>query len=315
MKTFSFVASLVIAAASVAPAAAQYSGSPRSATATRSVLKQPDHVEWADYHVGTVAGPGISGCPEAHVTCSTGVCYGYDNCCCRPLLCTIKRIGRMLDCLLPCNKCCNGGCLFSGRCCGPHLFHRGCCGGYDGCGIDAGCAAPSCSSPIGYPGGYPGATDPFIDDPLPPRPTPEPARDVRYRPTPALSPAPSPLAAHRASPYKVTTASEIDRQHAFEAARREAAPVAAPLTTPHNPRDKFAVQPQPARRVPAASAHSRPVTRSPLQPAVAEEEVSTGPSRLDGARTAPGLLPVTIRRTSAELPAEELEIPVNPLRR
>jgi hypothetical protein len=212
-------------------------------------------------------------------------------------LCCLKKIGRMLDCLLPCNKCCPGGCLFGGCGCGPHLFHRGGCGGCGGCNI--GCSTPSCSSPIGYP-----ASDPFIDDPIPPRPMPEPAKDVRHR-TP-----PSPYAARKVSPYKVTTSGEVTRQRAIEASRREVAPVAAPLTAPFNPRDKVAAQPR---------THSRPAPRSILQPVTAEEdiekEISTvEPARRDAAPATPALLPVTIQRTSAEVETDDLDIPVNPLR-
>jgi hypothetical protein len=291
MKSFRLFISIAIVALSAIPAMAQYSGGSRPAAATRSVLKQADQVEWADYHVNSVAGPGISGCPDAHVGCSTGVCYGYDNCCCRPhLLCCLKKIGRMLDCLLPCNKCCHGGCLFGG--CRPHLFHRGCCNS----GCDVGCAAPSCSSPIGYPG----VSDPFIDDPIPPKPMPEPARDVRYRA------APSPYAARMTSPYKVTTAGEVNRQRAIEASRREVAPVAAPLTTPYNPRDKVAAQPR---------THSRSALKPALRAVSAEEEMTAEPVRREAAPAAPALLPVTIQRASAEVETGDVEIPVNPLRR
>jgi hypothetical protein len=300
MKKFSLIVSLILVALSAIPAAAQYSGgAPRPASATRSVLKQADRVEWADYHVGTVAGPGISGCPDAHVTCSTGVCHGYDNCCCRPhLLCCLKKIGRMLDCLLPCNKCCPGGCLFGG--CGPHLFHGGCCGGRN-----IGCSTPSCSSPIGYPG----AGDPFIDDPVPPQPMPEPAKDVRYR-TKA-----SPYAARQVSPYKVTTSGEVSRQRAIEASRREVAPVAAPVTTPYNPRDKVAIVPRERRQSDLMSALQRVAAEEEIGNEITAEEITAEPARRDQAPAPPALLPVTIQRTSAELPADDLEIPLNPLRK
>jgi|GEM_PF-5160200 hypothetical protein len=292
MKKFSLLVALVLVAVSAIPAAAQYSGSAsRPAVATRSVLKQPDQVEWADYHVGMVAGPGISGCPRAYPTCGGDVCYGYDNCCCpRPLCCCLKKIARMLDCLLPCNNSCSGGCLFGGCRCQPHMFQRGCCGG-----CNVGCSAPSCSSPIGYPG----ASDPFIDDPVPPQPMPEPTRDVRY------GPAPQPTAARRASPYKVTTASEVARQQEIEASRAEAAPIAVPMTT-SNPRDKYAARP---------STHGRSAPKSVLRAALAEEEIVAEAAVHDDASVAPALLPVTIRRTSAEASIDDLEIPVNPLRR
>ena len=153
MKKLSLFVSLVVVGLWADAAMGQYSGGPRTAAATRSVLKQADEVEWADYRAGSIAGPGMSGCPDAHVTCPTGVCYGYDNCCCRPhLLCCLKKIGRMLDCLLPCHKCCPNECVFG--VCRPHLFDCGHCGGCGGHGM--GCAAPSCSTPMDYPG----ASDP-----------------------------------------------------------------------------------------------------------------------------------------------------------
>jgi hypothetical protein len=291
MKKLSLLLWLALVIASAVPAAAQYSPAAQATGTTRSVLKQADQVEWADYHTTSIAGPAISGCPNAHVTCSTGVCYGYDNCCCRPhLLCCLKKIGRMLDCLLPCHKCCPNDCVFGA--CRPHLFDCGRCGG-----CRSGCA-PSCSAPVGYPG----ASDPFIDDPLPPRPMPEPARDVRLRPTPA----PSPYANRRSSPYKVTTASEVARQKDLEVTRRAVAPVAAPVTTPYRASDKFAAQPR---------THSRPAPTAALVPAAAEEEIAPARRGADQAPAPPALLPVTIRRGSAELPVADLDIPVNPLRK
>jgi hypothetical protein len=311
MKKLSLIVSLVIVGLWAHAAMGQYSGGPRTAAATRSVLKQADQVEWADYRAGTIAGPGISGCPDAHVTCPTGVCYGYDNCCCRPhLLCCLKKIGRMLDCLLPCHKCCPNECVFG--VCRPHLFDCGHCGGCGGHGM--GCGAPSCSTPMDYPG----ASDPFIDDPIPPRPMPEPTKDVRLRPAPPMtpSPAPSPYATRRTSPYKVTTTRELARQNEIEAGRSAVAPVAAPLTTPYNPRDKFAAQPQ----SPAPRTDSRPGPQLILQPAAAEEEVSeeeatAQPQSRDEAPALPALLPVAIRRASAQQPVNDPEIPVNPLRK
>src|SRR6185503_4511529 len=99
--------------------------------------------------------PGSHACSP--VGCSCGPCYGYDNCCIRypNLLCCLKRVGRMLDCLLPCQCCtgvnCNGyghghgggGCgLFGG--CKPHFFGGGRCCGSKSCGS---CCAPTCGAP------------------------------------------------------------------------------------------------------------------------------------------------------------------------
>ena len=114
----------------------------------------------------------------------------------------------------------------------------------------------------------------------------------------------------------MTTTRELARQNEIEAGRREVAPVAAPLTTPYNPRDKFAAQPQ----SPGPRTHSRPAPKAVLQPAAAEEEVgeeeaTAEPRGRDEAPVLPALLPVAIRRASAQQPADDLEIPVNPLRK
>ncbi|MEX2175002.1 MAG: hypothetical protein WD872_11615 [Pirellulaceae bacterium] len=274
------------------------------AAVSRSVLRPAEHVEYADFHAGRAGGyagsHGGGGCGCATtVGCSTGIRYGYDSCCPRPhLLCAIKRVGRMLDCLLPCNKCCPGGSLFGG--CRPHLFQRGHCGGGNmGCTT----ACNSCSTPMPYPQHLsdPLRNDPFRDDPVPPRPMPEPARDVRYRPSqqsPLAARANISAAAHSPSPYKVTTGRQQARQPTVEAAtRRQAQPI--------NPRDKTAYQ---------SGIRVSPAQPAVLQQAAVEQEVAQ-PAELEVAPSAPALLPVTIQRTSAQVELVELEIPVNPLRR
>jgi hypothetical protein len=172
----------------------------------------------------------------------------------------------MLDCLLPCNKCCPGGCLVDH--CRPHLFHRGHCGG---CDIGCTTGMPGCSTPLSHPMHL---SDPFIDD-APPKPEPDPAQDVRRYPART-----SPVAARAASPYKVSTASELVRQREIEVA---AARTAQPLLRRASAEDAPARTARPARQAEAAP--------SP-----------------------PALLP-TIRRASAEQEIEGDEIPVNPLRR
>lgn len=280
------------------PALGQYTPASRHSTlAMRSVLKSADQVEWADFHSGTVAGPGISGCTAAHIGCSDGVgaaCYGYDNCCCRPhVLGCLRKIVRMLDCLLPCNKCCHGGCLLGH--CRPHWFDRGRCG----CDVSCTAGCPSCSSPVGTPA----LTDPFIDDPEPPKPLPEPATSMRSRSAPASA---STVAAGSSSPYKVTTTREVQRQQVVAASRREAAPAVRPASAAPsvNPRDRVTAKPP---------AHSRPAPKSPLQRASAEEEIPAR-GQLKEWLTPPALLPVTIHRSSSEIPTNDLDVPVNPLR-
>jgi hypothetical protein len=282
MKTLAWIASLAVLAATPSLALAQYTTAQYTTKATaRSVLRSADHVEFTGSSMGSIAYPGgHCGCGTS-MGCAKPVCYGYDNCCPPPpLLCCLKRVARMLDCLLPCNKCCPGGCLVDG--CRPHFFGGRCC--------DVGCTTtiPSCSTPLGYPD----LSDPFIDDPAPPRPVPEDATDVHRAPVRS-----SPYAARSASPYKVSTKVEVARQRAVEAA---------------------------ARQTPAASPQDRVADRSPLRSSPTEVPVLRRASAEDApARTArptqaapspPGLLPV-IRRTSAEEDVSDVDVPVNPLRR
>jgi hypothetical protein len=273
-----------------APAAAQYAE--EVAPASRSVLKRADHVEWAGGY-GTVAGPGISGCGHAHVGCGAGVCYGYDNCCnpccCRPLRCVLGKIVRTLDCLLPCGRCgdgCGHGCgLFGG--CRPHLFHRGHCGLGGRCGgCDVGCTTPSCSTPVGDSYG-----SPIYDGPVAPKPMPEPAKDIGYRP------AGQSHAIRDTSPFKVTTPSEVSRQEAIEMSIRRG------TATPVNPQDKVAVH----------TTYKTMSGQSAPRPAAAKSAVAPAMHQHDDA-PAPALLPATIRRTNAALPVADEEIPFNPLR-
>jgi hypothetical protein len=144
---------LLIVAGLPAVASAQYTpyGAPRSPSVIRPARA------WENYmHV-----------PDGHCGCAMPVrCNDYHHCCntcgIRPV-CWLKRVGRMLDCLLPCD-CCHGGLLGCGGC--------GHCSGYGGGEFSPGCS--SCDAPA--------LADPFQDDPLPPKPAPEPARDVRSQP-------------------------------------------------------------------------------------------------------------------------------------
>src|SRR5262245_16977362 len=131
------IGAFVIAACTLvlpAIAAAQtYSGS--RSQAAGSVLRPASTAGWRNY---TTVPDGPCGPPMSVQTDC------YDNCRpCGPLhpLCFLHRVGRMLDCLLPCNLCCGGGwgngpyhgCHLGGRTWG----HCGVCcgrGSYSGCG-------------------------------------------------------------------------------------------------------------------------------------------------------------------------------------
>jgi hypothetical protein len=248
----------------------------QQASATRSVLRSAEGVHWTNFHAGTVA--GHHGC-ATHTGCAKPICYGYDNCCPPPpLLCCLKRIARTLDCLLPCG--CFQPCKFWGDC-RPHFFLGGrCCGSNLGSGDSC---SIGCSTPIGQPQ----YGDPFIDDPLPPMPTPTPATDVYHY-------------APRKSPYKVSTSQEVARQRAVEATARRSPP-------PSQPRDRVA---QHTGSQSLASEQSVLRRTTLAEPAPASAPKAKAPSTSE-----PALLPVAIRRTSAEFTVDGLDIPVNPLRR
>ncbi len=283
-------------AALLVPAVAvgQYSPAPgrAPASATRSILKPADQVEWAGYASSSYASAGYTGgkvvgdysCCDKPIGC-TSVCVGYDNCCPhRGPFCCLKRIARMLDCLLPCNKCCTSEplCLFGH--CKPHLFTGGhCFGGCGGC-KKFGCnsctsSCDSCSSPIGQPM----LSDPFQDDPLPPKPMVDPAHGVQTYPAPIQT-----YAAPKSSPYKVTTGT------------RAAAPAMKSAPVKSTAPDKYAGHSR-SRAVPTKTAETTTVRHASVQ--------------TEAAPAPPNLLPTTVRRASAEVALEEVSIPVNPLRR
>jgi len=278
MTKLAWILALLPAVALPAVGLAQYpaSGHP-SAAGTRSVLRPAGQVHWTNTHGNTVA--GHFGCATS-VGCAKPICYGYDNCCPPPpLLCCLKRIARTLDCLLPCG-CCRP-CKFWGDC-RPHFFLGGRCGG-EGHGCTDSCSI-GCSTPIGQPQ----YADPFIDDPVPPMPRPTPSTDVRY-----YSP--------RSSPYKVSTSQEVARQRALEATARRTPPPAAAL------RDKVAMH---------SGGQILASEQSVLRRTTLAQPVPAKSPQLQAQPSAePALLPVTIRRTSAEQVIDGLEIPVNPLRR
>jgi hypothetical protein len=215
--------------------------------ATDSVIR-PTGYGWRN-HVGVPDGP--CGCDiPVRTDC-------YDHCCpccgLRPL-CLLKRVGRMLDCLLPCNKCCDGGCLFGGCLLGG----RGCCGG---CG-PIGCTTPAYGTPM------PTLGDPFLDDPIstPPIPTPSPATEVRYAPSRT-----SHAAGYRASPWKVSngpatmTAPASSDRHAHSGRpSRITIGKASPITQTHEQsvlRRTSAEEPIAPARLPEIET-ARPIVRS-----------------------------------------------------
>ena len=308
MRKLTFVLSLALLAAPVA-AQAQYEPGPRSPSIVRPAsMGGYDGGGWSGYGHGYNYnyGPGSHACSPHG--CSGGICHGYDNCClrCPTLLCCLKRIGCMLDCLLPCRTCnsgccqpCGGG-LFQGGC-RPHLFAGGRCGP----SCDAGC--PTCTSHA--PG--PAATDPFQDDPTPPTPMPDTGKDARRHPIWNQPAAPAPPA----SPALSASASAGKPQLLA------------------NPFKLLATQPSPGAKnitPPAPVVMSRRMTRPAVAPvSVAEEETSAEPEvksvlrRLSHEEEAvtpsssipapplPSLMPIQFD----ERPAARWNIPANPLRR
>ena len=223
--------------------------------------------------------------PDGHCGCDMPVRAGcYDQPCCfrcglRPL-CFLQRVHRMLDCLLPCKRCCCGplgGCLLGGRCGG--CCETACCGG--GCG---------CSS------GLPGFSDPFLDDPVPPKPMADPGTEVRYQPAAPrrLTPAP----AMRTSP----TATSVPNKHTpWKVTGSAPARLAAPRT------DLQASQRQTDQRIvvrPAAPM-PKPAQQSVLRRTSAEEPA---PLLIEPEAARP------IIRSQTPDDTSDYAIPFNPLR-
>lgn len=214
-------------------ATAQDYGRP-ARTASTSVLRPASTVGWRNYTTvpDGPCGPPMSVQTDCYVGCRP----------CGPLrpFCFLHRVGRMLDCLIPCNLCCRSGygggggcgggplhgCILGGRnygcnvCCGQPAC-GGSCGSMHPCGSAFGsCFTPSCTSSCtsgghchGCSSALPGLSDPFIDDPLPPKPTAGPATEVR-RPAPRPArPVSAPVRHAQAtmpqqsqSPYKIVRA-------------------------------------------------------------------------------------------------------------
>lgn len=148
----------------------------------QSIVRPVGHAAWADYHGAEIHGPGCGCGAPVGPSCGGGCC---SPCCPPPLLCivpnAIRGVGRVLSCILPCNKCCRGGCGFGGC--------SSCC--------DAG---PSCGCGAGGPTMM--HSDPFIDDPMP---VPAVPRETRSAPSRYPSYV-SPKVATRSTPVRSTAA-------------------------------------------------------------------------------------------------------------
>lgn len=315
MRRGAFIfAAWTLALPGIAAAQVTQSYSGRNYTPSDTVIRPAASPTWRNY---VTVPDGPCGYPMSVEADCYNVCRP-----CGPLhpICFIHRVGRMLDCLLPCNMCCRGGgCgLFGG--CGPFhgcglggrtWGHCGvCCGGggagaYGGYGD--GCCPNPCGSafaPIcpGTTGGHcygcssavPILTDPFRDDPLPPTPTAQPATEVRraparlpQSPVAAMRPAaPSAVPSKPTSPYKIVT----DRTNASSATRPSNRPSSANVDA-------------------AGSAGRKAPNQSVLRRASAEQSGSEpAPIQVDRTRAVP-----IIRSQSPDEPAD-YAIPRNPLR-
>jgi hypothetical protein len=129
------------------PAAVTAQNYRTTASQAESVIRPAPTDMWRNY---VTVPDGPCGYPMAvQADCYNG-CGGGGCCCFRPLV-FLHRVGRMLDCLLPCNLCCRG--------CGG-----GGCGGCGGCGLFHGCilggrtwghCGMCCGGPAGPYGGGP----------------------------------------------------------------------------------------------------------------------------------------------------------------
>ena len=268
--------------------------------------------------------------PCGHAMPVRADCYDV----CRPCglrpLCFLKRVARTLDCLLPCNLC-HGhgyrtgplhGCILGGRwgcggccaggCCanpaGSCFDDIGCAGG-PSCAVGPSCGCESCSSAV------PMLSDPFQDDPLPPRP--QPAREVRRTPTSM------PTRSVLATPQR-TAAHSAPRQATMPQQTAQAAP--RPMTMPQRTTVQAAprptTMPRPAAPPRASSpykittaAHDSGSARvaSPQsvlrQTAHERELLEPAPHWIDHKQAQP-----IIRSQSPPETPDDLEIPYNPLR-
>lgn len=276
----------------------------------RSVIRPASTTMWRNY---VTVPDGPCGYPMA----VQADCYNPTTRPCGPLhpICFSKRVVRMLDCLIPCNLCCGGGCHGGGcggtwghcsMCCGGGSA----CGGWGGSGPACGCGSGNsgcCANPAGSvfdsvpcctTGGHchgcsattpgcsdtaapPVSNDPFQDDPLPmpPRPISTPSTEVRRVPTQRTKPVSTPA---RSNMAQGTTKSTQPRT----LPARETSVLAtnkSPATSPY----KIVSKP--------AAASSVLVAPQTLKP---RNSVTAAPPKLEA--PAPVLAPSVLRRASAE---------------
>ena len=352
MRRFTLIASLVALVA--VPVALHADTSVRGRSA--SVIRSQDEVMW-EHGAGPACDCGVPSCGApacgapscgapscgpvgcgAPIGCSTPVCYGYDSCGCRKcpgILCALRRLPRMLDSLLPCNKCCPGGCVFGcgdcGGCgnvscsdvvgCRPRLFsRRKACGG---CALGCSSCCPSCVD--GVPGMMQsdGAmlSDPFTDDPAqpsPPKPTPEATHGSEGGLDPDAPPAPSKEV--RKPVFRSPYAAHMTRATAqnFGAFKISANPrptaTAMPVMNKQIERGVAAAARKPAMNVNVQKVEAKPATstakaatKSVLRRASLEQEVEA----VEEVETTdePLLLP------AIEIDNADSSVPANPLRR
>lgn len=222
--------------------------SPRSA----SVIRQASHEVWSDYQpVGGPVQHGGCGCAEAVSCCRPARC--------QPLLCiipnTVRKIGRTLDCLLPCGPRSGHGCGISCIGAGSGCMGISCCRGVG--------HHPSCTSPV--------MGDPFRDDEALPAPAPSPPKpmteDTRRQPTRQIERAPrqlasAPAAAGKQSPQARPATKSVTRARVPNS-RVNQANLVAPVTVK-----------QPVSVLKRTSATSedeelQPVASNPRRPAAA----------------------------------------------
>jgi hypothetical protein len=253
---------------------------------------------------------------------------------CRPCglrpLCFLSRVGRMLDCLVPCNLCHHGGGPLHGCVLGRHWACNSCSGGccpnpagscFDDvcCSAGPSCGSPSCTSTV------PALGDPFQDDPLPmpPKPMPNPAREVRRMPAPSrpvtsassrsvmspparsAMPAPSRSAVPTASRSVMTTPQRI------AAARQTSASAPRPATTSApRPTSPYKITTGATRQSASSDQQRSSSPQSVLRQTSHDRELAEpAPHWIDQAHARP-----LVRSQSPPEIQADLEIPYNPLR-
>jgi len=294
-------------------------------TPSDTVIRPASTTMWRNY---VTVPDGPCGCPmSVEADCYNPTCRP-----CGPLhpVCFFKRVGRMLDCLAPCNLCCRGcGCgLLPGLgghtwghcsvCCGGGAC-GGCNGACGGCGSCGNCCVNpagsvfdnvpcctcgghgngcSCGAAVGCCDSVPPMlSNPFQDDPLPPTPKPTslPPAEVRRAPANQLKPVMSnrDASARQSAPTKQMPANASP----YKIVQKPTAPV-PPKTTVRKPASTITTTEE-LRTVPAQSV---------LRRASAEfEAAEPAPHRINHAKALP-----IIRSQSPEYFQNEL--PANPLR-